>query len=186
VKLIRILAFVLVMAASAFAANVKQYSDGPTGVTVTLNDAGAIKSMVASGESKLTSGDAKDVLTATQKAALQAKAKISVCISVSLSSNEVMDDLSNIASKTTAPGITTTSSSATRQALEAQRKIIRNNSDAILNGLIIVKTETNKANKNVKVVLSTDDKLMLGAVVPAAGVPTSKPASVAPDAEKKK
>jgi len=174
-KLIAIMALVFVMAGSVFAADLKQYSDGPTGVTVTLNDDGTIKSMAAFGETKLVSSDVNDVKTATQKATVQARAKISVFISVSLSSNEVMTDISKITSKTAATDITSTPSLTQRQTLETQRKILRDRSEAILNGLIIVKTEINKANKSVKVLLSTDDKLMLGTVVPVAVVPSSKP-----------
>ena len=187
-KLIRIMAFVFVMATSAFAADIKEYMDGPTGVAVKLNDNGTIKSLVTSAESELIFGDRKDEKIATQeatlRATLRAKANIAKFMSESLLSNEVMDDLAKIASDATAEGKTPTSCSLSKQILEKQRTIIRNNSDAISKGLILLTTETIRDKKYIKVVLGTDDKLMLAAVVSAAGVPTSKPAATAPAAEK--
>ena len=185
-KLIGILALVCVMAASAFAADVKDYFDGPTGATVKLNDDGTIKSIVATGESKLTSGDLNDELSAIKKATLQAKACISEFVSKGLSSDEVMDDLSLIASKTAAHGKTATAPSTTRQTLERQKENIRKQSHAILKGLVVLTTEVNKDKKYVKVLLGTDDTLMLAATVPGADLSTAKPVIAAPAAEMKK
>ena len=187
-KLIRIMAFVFVMATSAFAADIKEYMDGPTGVAVKLNGDGTIKSLVTSAESELIFGDKKDVQTATQeatlRATLQAKANISKFMSESLSSNEVMDDLAKIASEAKSEGKTATSCSLSKQVLEKQRKVIMNNSDAISKGLILLATETIRDKKYIKVVLGTDDKLMLAVVVSKADVPASKPAATAPVVEK--
>lgn len=185
-KLMGILALVCVMAASAFGAEVKDYFDGPTGATVRLNDDGTIKSIVATGESKLTSGDLNDELSAIKKATLQAQEHISEFVSKGLSSNEVMDDLSLIATKTAPDGKVTTLPSTTRQSLERQKENIRKHSHVILKGLVVLTTEVNKNNKYVKVLLGTDDKLMLAAVVPAVELPAGKPVVAAPAADLKK
>jgi len=182
-RLIRIMAFISVMAMSAFAADIKEYLDGPTGVSVKLNVDGTIKSIVASGESQLIFGDKKDEQADIQKATLQAtllaKAKISKFMSESLPLNEVMDDLTIIASDAASDGKTAMSSSITRQTLEIQRGIIWNSSDDILNGLVVLTTETVRDKKYIKVVLGTDDKLMLASALSAAHVPTPVPESAA-------
>lgn len=188
-KLIKIIALVSVMATSSFAADIKDYLDGPTGVAVKMNNDGTIKSIVASGESELIIGDSKDEQIATKKATimatLRAKANIAKFIRESLSSKEVMDDLTIIASAATADGKTPTSSSITRQTLETQRGAIRKSSDAILNGLVVLTTETIRDKRYIKVVLGTNDKLILADAVSAEEVQISKPEAAAPAADKK-
>jgi len=162
-KTIMTLVIYLLLSTLVYSANVKEYIDGPTGVTVKLNDDGTISSIVASGESELIFGDRKDERTATLKATLRAKANISKFMSERISTEEVMDDLTKIASEATADGKTPIASSTTRQTLETQREVIRNSSDSILKGLITLATDVNRDNKYVKVVLGTNMKLMKAA-----------------------
>lgn len=150
-------------ATSVFAADIKDYIDGPTGVTVKLNDNGSIKSIVASGEAEMIFGDRKDERLALQKATLRAKANISKFMSERLSSEEVMDELSKTATEATAGGPDAATSTATRQTLDTQREVIKNSSDSILKGLITLGSEVNRDNKYVKVVLGTNEKLMKAA-----------------------
>lgn len=185
-KSIITMALVFAMAASASAMDVKDYFDGPTGVSVKLDDKGAIKGFVASGESELIFGDKKDEQAATTEATLratvQAKAKIAKFIVESLSLKEVTDDLAKIATDATAEG---KSSISSRRILERQRIVFRNSSDAILKGSVILATETSDDNKRIKVVLGTDDEIMRAVVLAAAKVPISEPAVAAPVSGKK-
>lgn len=186
-KMIITMALVFAMAASASAMEAKDYFDGPTGVSVKLDDTGAIKGFAASGESELIIGDEKDEQVATKeatlRATLQAKAKIAKFIIESMSSKEVIDDLAKIATDATAKGKTRISS---QQNLERQRIVFRNSSDAILKGSVILATETSDDNKHIKVVLGTDDEIMRAVVLAAAKVPISEPAVAAPVSGKKK
>jgi hypothetical protein len=190
VKPIITMALVFAMAASALAMDVKDYFDGPTGVSVKLDDKGAIKGFVAAGESELIFLDGKDAQAATKeathRATLQAKAKISKFIVESMSSKEVIDDLAKIATDATAEGKAPGSFSISQQILERQRIVFRNSSDAILKGSVILATETSDDNKHIKVVLGTDDEIMRAAVSAAAKVPISDPAVAAPVSGKKK
>ena len=161
--IVAVLFSALLMAAPVFSADVKEYIDGPTGVTVKLNDDGTMKSIVASGEAELTFGDRKDERMAMQKAVLRAKANISKFMSERLSSEEVMEGLSKTASNATADSNNPTQSTSVRETLETQREVIRNSSEAILKGLVTLASETNREGKYVKVVMGTNEKILKAA-----------------------
>jgi len=150
---------VFIMVTPVFSADI-QYIDGPTGVTVKLNSDGIIKSFVASGEAELIYDNKKEERIATQDATFRAKIDISKFVKERLSSEEVMDNLTKIVSQATADGKNRLVSSANRELLETQRTIIKNNSNAILKGLVVLATDTNWDKKYVRVVVGTDEKLM--------------------------
>lgn len=162
-KLITLFLMSGLLASSVFAADIKDYIDGPTGVTVKFNDNGSIKSIVASGEAELIFGDRKDERMAMQKATLRAKASISKFMSERLSSEEVMEELSKTVTEATVGGADPATSTANRQTLSTQSEVIKNSSDSILKGLITLGSEVNRDNKYVKVVLGTNEKLMKAA-----------------------
>lgn len=158
-RIITALCFFLLLSSQAFSADVKEYLDGPTGVTVKFNDDGEMKSIVSTGEAEMHFGDAKDVRTAKQKATLRAKASIAKFINERISTEEVMDDLTKTSTEAASGG----NASATRSTLETQREVIKNSADAMLKGLVTLATDVNHDKKNVTVVLGTNEKYMRAA-----------------------
>jgi len=129
------------------------YQD-PTGIQVRFNDDGTMKSIVSSGESELRFGDRKDIRQALKKATMRAKSHIAKFMNESLSSDDVMNEITNIASKDNTSG----SSEATREVIESQVENIKNSANAILSGIVTLSQDINREEKYVTVTVGVKDK----------------------------
>ena len=129
------------------------YQD-PTGVQVKFHEDGSMRAIISSAESELMFGDRKDIRQAIKKATMRAKAEIAKFMKESITSNDVMDELTNIASKANSKGDT----ESTREVIEAQRENIQNSASAILSGIVTLSQDINKDEKYVTVVLGVKEQ----------------------------
>ena len=129
------------------------YQD-PTGTQVTFNDDGSMKSIRASAESELRFGDRKDIRQALKKATMRAKAEIAKFMRESITSEDVMNEITNISSKANNKGENET----TREGIESQIENIQNSASAILSGIVTLSQDINKDEKYVTVVLGVKEQ----------------------------
>ncbi|KMK52455.1 hypothetical protein RO21_00980 [[Actinobacillus] muris] len=152
--------------------------DSVTGVSYEVDENGEFARIRATGEAELEFGDRKDIRMATQKATLRAKANIAKFLSERVTSEEVIDNVENVVTKTenadnvatkmeNGENITTKTEngnkSANREVISSYLEKIHNSAEALLKGVIATKTDINKDEKYVQIELGISKKTMAAA-----------------------
>ncbi|MBF0784000.1 hypothetical protein E4T80_00690 [Muribacter muris] len=152
--------------------------DSVTGVSYEVDENGEFARIRATGEAELEFGDRKDIRMATQKATLRAKANIAKFLSERVTSEEVIDNVENVVTKTenadnvatkmeNGENITTKTEngnkSANREVILSYLEKIHNSAEALLKGVIATKTDINKDEKYVQIELGISKKTMAAA-----------------------
>ena len=136
------------------AASPEPIYEDPTGVQVKFNDDGTMRAIIASGESELRFGDRKDIRQGLKKATIRAKAHIAKFMNESISSKDVMNEITNIASKDNSNG----DSEANREVIESQVETLKNSASAILSGVVTLSQDINKTEKYVTVTVGVKEQ----------------------------
>lgn len=128
---------------------------GPEGVTIELSDDAPHKliRLRAVGESDIPVGDRKDVQRATKVATLKAKAAIAKYVGEDISTEEVVQQISESMQETNGQ-----TSTVTRNDVERLVETIRDSSSAFMKGVIVLEQAVDSANKRVLVTVGTNDK----------------------------
>lgn len=129
--------------------------DSVTGVTYEVNENGEFARIRSVGEAELEIGDRKDIRVATQKAILRAKASIAKFLNERVTSDEVMDNVEKTVTNTT-----NGAKSVTRDTISNYTETIHNSAEALLKGVIALKTDVNKDEKYVQVEVGISDKTL--------------------------
>lgn len=122
------------------------------------NDTGEFIRIRTVGEADLEIGDRQDIRIATQKATLRAKTEIAKFLEQRISTSETLDNMVNTITTTTGQN-----KEVVRESVETIVTNIKNSSEAILKGVIILKTDVNKDEKYVSVEVGTSRKTMKAA-----------------------
>lgn len=136
----------------------EEHEDSVVGVTYELNEQGEFKNIRSTAEADLEFGDRKDIRTATQKAQLRAKANIAKFLNERITSDEVVENITNTITHTTGQ-----SKEAVRDTVETHTETIKNSAEAWLKGAIVLKTDVNKDEKYVQVEMGISEKTMKAA-----------------------
>lgn len=122
------------------------------------NDTGEFIRIRTVGEADLEIGDRQDIRIATQKATLRAKTEIAKFLEQRISTSETLDNMVNTITTTTGQN-----KEVVRESVEAIVTNIKNSSEAILKGVITLKTDVNKDEKYVSVEVGTSRKTLKAA-----------------------
>lgn len=133
----------------------ESFEDSVTGVSYDLDDNGNFARIRAVGEAELLFGDRKDVRIAKQKATLRAKAAIAKFLQERVTSEEVMDAMTETMDKAH-----NGQTDATREAAEDYAEKITNSAEALLHGVITVKSFVNPKDKFVQIELGVSKKTL--------------------------
>ncbi len=104
----------------------------------------------STGEAALKFGDNRDIRMAKKKAVLRAKAELSKFFKEEISTEETLEDITKECLNATAGDVGVTEES-TRKTVVTTIERIKNQSDAILKGVVLLETKVDKDNKNVAV-----------------------------------
>lgn len=139
------------------------------GVTYELNEEGLVR-VRSVGEADLSIGDRKDIRTATQKATLRAKGNIAKFLNEGIKTEEVSQTVEkiltsshNTESDNNKEVNSNKKTDVTRNAIEDYIENISSNSEAILKGIVILKTEVNETKKYVQVEVGYSTKSQIAA-----------------------
>ena len=100
----------------------------------------------STASAELEIGDAKDIRIATQKATMRAKGNIAKFFGEQVTTEEVLDNLEK--SKTSNEN---GDKKVIREAVESYAEMVKTQANALLKGVIVTKTDVNKADKTVTV-----------------------------------
>lgn len=140
------------------------YQEPTTGVEIIFaSDGKNWEKIIASGESELLFGDRKDVRKATSKATLRAKANIAKFMKEKLSTTETLEEITKTISNSSSKGGEATTTGSERKTVETVIESIRNSSEAILKGILILEQQINQKEKVVKIKVGVSRKTMKAA-----------------------
>jgi len=153
-KLFWILFFCL-LAMNVFAIEKENITYQPTNTAVyweLLPDGSDWERIYSSGEADLKFGDTRDIRMAKKKAVLRAKAELSKFFKEQLSTEETLEDLTKECLNADA-GEQGATEKNTRKTVVTTIERIKNQSDAILKGVIILETKVDRDNRVVQVLV---------------------------------
>jgi hypothetical protein len=126
-----------------------------TGASVEIDPStGAWSKIRSSSESILRFGDRQDVLMATRKATLAAKAEIAKFLNERVTTTESVNDIT----KLVADKNSSADEVATRKAVETMTLEMHNSSEAILRGILTLEQKVDTKNKVVRVTVGMSKK----------------------------
>ena len=145
--------YICLLTTNCFAAMGENITYEPTNTAVyweLLPDGSDWEKIYSTGEADLKFGDASDVRVAKKKAVLRAKAELSKFFEEKISTEETLEDITKESLNATAgqDGITEEN---TRKTVVTTIERIKNQSDAILKGVIILETKVDRDNNVVLV-----------------------------------
>lgn len=138
--------------------NVMEIEEPNIGANAEFDENGNVLRLRAVGQADLVFGDSKDIRLATQKATLRAKANLAKYLNERVNTEETIEEIVNEITKNT-----NNQMSATRETITSQVERIQNTADALLKGVIVLKTDVNKAEKIVTVMVGISPKTAAGA-----------------------
>jgi hypothetical protein len=150
-KLFLTMLFCLILA-NSYANEQKNITYEPTNTSVSwelLPDGSDWERIFSTGEADLKFGDTRDVRLAKKKAVLRAKAELSKFFKETISTEETIEDITKESLNATA-GNQGISEENTRKTVVTTIERTKNQSDAILKGVIVLET---KVDRNDKVVV---------------------------------
>lgn len=121
-------------------------TDSITGVVYETDENGQFVRLRSTASAELEIGDAKDIRIATQKATMRAKGNIAKFFGEQVTTEEVLDNLEK--SKTSNEN---GDKKVIREAVESYAEMVKTQANALLKGVIMTKTDVNKADKTVTV-----------------------------------
>lgn len=136
--------------------NVMEIEEPNIGANAEFDENGNILRLRAVGQAVF--GDSKDIRLATQKATLRAKENLAKYLNERVNTEETIEEIVNEITKNT-----NNQMSATRETITSQVERIQNTADALLKGVIVLKTDVNKAEKIVTVMVGVSPKTAAGA-----------------------
>lgn len=128
--------------------------ESPSGVEVKFDENGELKSILATGEADFKFGDSKDIKQATQKATMRAKANIAKFLNEEVKSSEILEEITTTISSDSSSG----ESEALRDSTEKFVESVSTEANAILNGVVTLKSEVNKEAKIVSVTVGVKEQ----------------------------
>ena len=127
-----------------------------TGVTIEMKPDGSDWLRIRSiGESITPIGDRRDVVAATKKATLQAKAEIAKFLNEKISTSETLEEITK-----TLTEVNGQAASANRKSIETLTTNIHNSAETILKGVVVLEQKIDADNKVVRVTVGMSRKTM--------------------------